>query len=53
MNGLLAFLIGFYLVFNWRWLWKKFTCARNEERVSFGLLVFNWALLVWWWSLFR
>lgn len=44
MIGLLAWLFGFYLLFNREWCWGKFKKATNTERVLFGVIVFESAL---------
>lgn len=53
MTELVSFLFGFYVVFNLPVLWEKFVRAKDEERVAFGILVFDIGLLYFWFSLVR
>lgn len=51
MTSLIGALIGFYIAFNWRRIWRTFVRATNRERYTFGVLCFTLSLCVFLWRL--
>ena len=47
MTELVGALVGFYVAFNWRWMWRKFSGATDAERYAFGCLCLLLAVIVW------
>lgn len=48
MTELFGALVGFYIAFNHRWLWAKFSGATDVQRYAFGAAVFVLGVAVWW-----